>query len=74
MAKLSLSEVESLYKIRIYRESSTVYMVEVGGFESDPSMAKETSFAWSNLEEALICARGISKMFDLAVEFINLDL
>jgi hypothetical protein len=71
--KLSLSEVESLNEIKVYREGLGKYCVKVHANHFDQSNSKEVIYEWSNMEEALICARGISKMFNVPHEFISIE-
>jgi hypothetical protein len=71
--KLSLSETETLSEIKVYRERIGKYCVKVHANQFDQPNSKEVIYEWSNMREALICARGISKMFNVPQEFINIE-
>ncbi|NHN30315.1 hypothetical protein [Paenibacillus agricola] len=71
--KLSLSEVESLTEIKVYRERLGKYCVKVYANQFNQSNSKEAIYEWRNMRDALICARGISKMFNVPKELISIE-
>lgn len=71
--KLSLSEAESVNKIEISRKSTSTYCVKIHGVPVNRTKEEEISYIWNSKQEALICARGIGKMFNLPSERILID-
>ncbi|MEK3913695.1 hypothetical protein [Paenibacillus sp. FSL H7-0331] len=71
--KLSLSEARSVNKIEISRKSISTYCVKIHGVPVNRIQEEEISYTWSSKQEALICARGIGKMFNLPSELILID-
>ncbi|SFK74590.1 hypothetical protein SAMN03159341_101376 [Paenibacillus sp. 1_12] len=71
--KLSLSEAESVNKIEISRKNPSTYCVKISGVPVNQTSEGEISYIWSSKQEALICARGIGKMFNLPSELIHID-
>jgi hypothetical protein len=64
MKRISLGNVKSLSKIRIYMDGASRYCVEIDGSYLDDSKVKGVFDTWNTLDDAMVCAKGISKMFN----------
>ncbi|WP_248925843.1 hypothetical protein [Paenibacillus hamazuiensis] len=71
--RISFYNLKCLSSIRIYKGADNQYYIEVEGLYNDDTKAKGFVDPWETLEEALICARGISKMFDLDLALIQVE-
>lgn len=74
MKRISLGNVRSLRKIRIYMDGSKKYCVEVVGSYLDNSKVNGVYDTWNTLDDALVCARGISKMFTSKFGVVSIEI
>jgi hypothetical protein len=74
MVRITLGDIQALIKIRIFKDESGKYSVEGEGFRVDRTRVKGVIDTWSSLNDALICARGVSKMFHLKFAYVVIDL
>jgi hypothetical protein len=73
MKYVSVAKLHKLYTVRIFYDYSNKYCLQLNGTCGDGVNACSILESWKTLEEAMICARGIAKMFRLPHEHIVVE-
>jgi hypothetical protein len=73
MKKASLGEIQSISWIKIVSAENGSYCVQVEGNYRNYSTARQVVYTWQSMSEAVICARGIAKMFNLPHSSITVE-
>jgi len=73
MTRVSLNRGQLLRSVRVYKADNK-FCIEVEIVYSNNTEAKGVAERWGSLEEAIIYAKGISKMFGYPAELVKFDI